>query len=187
MLVGKRRRMLRYLERIDLERYRALVADLGLRAMIERRHAGSRLHPSRPGRRKGLARRLPRAARCCSSSTRSTSARSAAISSRSTRRSSPRSRPRASSWSGSASTASSRTRPSRRSSGSTSPCSPTSSPRARSRGPTASYLDGLGFANRTLVLIDEEGTVEWTYESPNPGEIPGANLIFDALAPRADT
>jgi small subunit ribosomal protein S15 len=31
MLVGKRRRMLRYLERHDLERYRALVADLGLR------------------------------------------------------------------------------------------------------------------------------------------------------------
>jgi small subunit ribosomal protein S15 len=31
MLVGKRRRLLRYLERNDLERYRALVADLGLR------------------------------------------------------------------------------------------------------------------------------------------------------------
>ena len=31
MLVGKRRRMLRYLERTDLERYRALVAELGLR------------------------------------------------------------------------------------------------------------------------------------------------------------
>ena len=31
MLVGKRRRMLRYLERSDLERYRALVAELGLR------------------------------------------------------------------------------------------------------------------------------------------------------------
>ena len=31
MLVGKRRRMLRYLERHDLERYRALVAELGLR------------------------------------------------------------------------------------------------------------------------------------------------------------
>jgi len=31
MLVGKRRRMLRYLERTDVERYRALVADLGLR------------------------------------------------------------------------------------------------------------------------------------------------------------
>jgi small subunit ribosomal protein S15 len=31
MLVGKRRRLLRYLERRDLERYRALVAELGLR------------------------------------------------------------------------------------------------------------------------------------------------------------
>lgn len=31
MLVGKRRRLLRYLEGHDVERYRALVADLGLR------------------------------------------------------------------------------------------------------------------------------------------------------------
>ena len=31
MLVGKRRRLLSYLERSDIERYRALVADLGLR------------------------------------------------------------------------------------------------------------------------------------------------------------
>jgi peroxiredoxin len=45
-----------------------------------------------------------------------------------------------------------------------------------------SYLDKFGFANRTLVLVDEEGNVAWTYESPNPGEFPGANVIFDALA-----
>jgi peroxiredoxin (alkyl hydroperoxide reductase subunit C) len=45
-----------------------------------------------------------------------------------------------------------------------------------------SYLDGLGFGNRTLVLVDEEGIVAWAYESPSPGEFPGANLIFDALA-----
>jgi len=44
-----------------------------------------------------------------------------------------------------------------------------------------SYLD-LGFANRTLVLVDEDGKVAWTHESPNPGQFPGANLIFDALA-----
>jgi small subunit ribosomal protein S15 len=31
MMVGKRRRLLRYLEKSDLERYRALVAELGLR------------------------------------------------------------------------------------------------------------------------------------------------------------
>jgi small subunit ribosomal protein S15 len=31
MLVGKRRRLLRYLESSDLERYRALVGELGIR------------------------------------------------------------------------------------------------------------------------------------------------------------
>jgi small subunit ribosomal protein S15 len=31
MLVGKRRRLLRYLERSDIDRYRSLVAELGLR------------------------------------------------------------------------------------------------------------------------------------------------------------
>jgi peroxiredoxin len=44
-----------------------------------------------------------------------------------------------------------------------------------------SYLDS-GAANRTLVLVDEDGVVAWTYESPTPGEFPGANVIFDALA-----
>ncbi|HSS41927.1 MAG TPA: redoxin domain-containing protein [Solirubrobacterales bacterium] len=45
-----------------------------------------------------------------------------------------------------------------------------------------SYVEKMGFANRTLVLVDEEGKVAWTYESPNPGEFPGANVIFDALS-----
>ena len=31
MLVGRRRRLLRYLERSDVDRYRAIVAELGLR------------------------------------------------------------------------------------------------------------------------------------------------------------
>jgi small subunit ribosomal protein S15 len=31
MLVGKRRRLLKYLSRTDIERYRALIAELGLR------------------------------------------------------------------------------------------------------------------------------------------------------------
>jgi peroxiredoxin (alkyl hydroperoxide reductase subunit C) len=44
-----------------------------------------------------------------------------------------------------------------------------------------SYLD-LGFANRTLVLVDEDGNVAWTHESPSPGEFPGANVIFDGLS-----
>ena len=44
-----------------------------------------------------------------------------------------------------------------------------------------SYIDGPGIANRTLVLVDEDGKVAWTYESPSPGEFPGANVIFDGL------
>ena len=48
--------------------------------------------------------------------------------------------------------------------------------------PKGSYFEPAGMANRTLVLIDAGGTVEWSYESPSPGEAPGANLIFDALA-----
>ena len=45
-----------------------------------------------------------------------------------------------------------------------------------------SYFEPMGFASRTLVLVDEDGVVAWAYESPNPGEFPGANVIFDALA-----
>ena len=43
------------------------------------------------------------------------------------------------------------------------------------------YLEAVGHGNRSLVLIDEEGIVRWVHESPTPIEIPGANLIFDAL------
>jgi peroxiredoxin (alkyl hydroperoxide reductase subunit C) len=45
-----------------------------------------------------------------------------------------------------------------------------------------SYLEAKGMSNRTLVLIDADGVVEWSHESPSPGDSPGANLIFDALA-----
>ena len=43
------------------------------------------------------------------------------------------------------------------------------------------YRDQWGTTNRSLVLIDEEGTVRWVHESPSPVDVPGANLIFDAL------
>ena len=45
-----------------------------------------------------------------------------------------------------------------------------------------SFVESGGMANRTLVLIDPDGVVEWSYESPSLGESPGANVIFDALA-----
>ena len=36
-------------------------------------------------------------------------------------------------------------------------------------------------SQRALVVIDPEGTVRWSHVSPSPLEVPGANLIFDAL------
>ena len=43
------------------------------------------------------------------------------------------------------------------------------------------YIEERGHPNRSLVLVDEAGVVRWVHESPTPLEIPGANLIFDAL------
>ena len=43
------------------------------------------------------------------------------------------------------------------------------------------YLPDRGFNNRSLVLVGPDGTVEWSYAAPSDLEIPGANLIFDAL------
>ncbi len=39
-----------------------------------------------------------------------------------------------------------------------------------------------GFAQRALVVIGPDAVVKWSYEAPSPGELPGANLIFDGLA-----
>jgi peroxiredoxin len=44
------------------------------------------------------------------------------------------------------------------------------------------YIEERGHGNRSLVLVDEAGKVAWVHASPTPLEIPGANLIFDALA-----
>ena len=43
------------------------------------------------------------------------------------------------------------------------------------------YNEERGVAQRALVMIDPEGVVCFSYASPSPLEIPGANLIFDAL------
>jgi peroxiredoxin len=39
-----------------------------------------------------------------------------------------------------------------------------------------------GFPQRALVLVDPRGTVAWRHQAPTPRDLPGANLIFDALA-----
>jgi peroxiredoxin len=43
------------------------------------------------------------------------------------------------------------------------------------------WVEDRGLAARALVMVGPDGTVQWSYRSPSPLEIPGANLIFDAL------
>jgi peroxiredoxin len=38
-----------------------------------------------------------------------------------------------------------------------------------------------GFPQRALIIVGPDGVVKWSYQAPSPGDLPGANLIFDAL------
>jgi peroxiredoxin (alkyl hydroperoxide reductase subunit C) len=42
------------------------------------------------------------------------------------------------------------------------------------------YHEG-GFPQRALVIVGPDGVVQWSYQAPSPRDLPGANLIFDAL------
>jgi peroxiredoxin len=47
------------------------------------------------------------------------------------------------------------------------------------------YINSRGHNKRALVMIGPDGVVKWSHLSPTPLEIPGANLIFDALEAHA--
>jgi peroxiredoxin (alkyl hydroperoxide reductase subunit C) len=46
------------------------------------------------------------------------------------------------------------------------------------------YFEPGGFSNRAIVIVDPDGVVQYSHLASNPGEMPGANLIFDGLAQR---
>jgi mycoredoxin-dependent peroxiredoxin len=41
--------------------------------------------------------------------------------------------------------------------------------------------DPGGFAQRALVIVGPDGIVKWSFQAASPGDLPGANLIFDGL------
>ncbi len=43
------------------------------------------------------------------------------------------------------------------------------------------YIDERGHSQRALVMIGPDLTVKWAHQAASPLEVPGANLIFDAL------
>jgi peroxiredoxin (alkyl hydroperoxide reductase subunit C) len=38
-----------------------------------------------------------------------------------------------------------------------------------------------GFPQRALIITGPDAVVRWSYQAPSLGDLPGANLIFDAL------
>jgi peroxiredoxin (alkyl hydroperoxide reductase subunit C) len=53
------------------------------------------------------------------------------------------------------------------------------------KGATCRAFDVLhpgGFPQRALVVVGPDGVVTWSHQAASPGDLPGANLIFDALA-----
>ncbi len=46
------------------------------------------------------------------------------------------------------------------------------------------FIEERGHNQRALVMVGPDGRVQWAHQSPTPLEIPGANLIFDALDQR---
>lgn len=44
------------------------------------------------------------------------------------------------------------------------------------------YFESGGMTNRALVVVAPDGTVAWSYEGANPGELPGADKVREGLA-----
>jgi peroxiredoxin len=44
------------------------------------------------------------------------------------------------------------------------------------------YHEDGGMPQRALILVGPDRVVQWSWMGENPGVLPGANLIFDALA-----
>lgn len=38
-----------------------------------------------------------------------------------------------------------------------------------------------GFPQRAIIVVGPDSTVAWSYEADSPGDLPGANLVFDGL------
>jgi peroxiredoxin (alkyl hydroperoxide reductase subunit C) len=53
------------------------------------------------------------------------------------------------------------------------------------KGATCTEFDvyhPAGFPQRALVIIGPDSTIAWSYQADSPGDLPGANLIFDGIA-----
>ena len=55
-------------------------------------------------------------------------------------------------------------------------------PKGETARKLGAYFEPGGMTNRALVIFDADGVVQWSHLADSPGDLPGANLIFDGLA-----
>jgi peroxiredoxin len=58
-------------------------------------------------------------------------------------------------------------------------------PKGETSRKLGAYFEPGGMSNRALIVIGPDKVVRWSYLADSPGELPGANLIFDGLAAAA--
>lgn len=54
-------------------------------------------------------------------------------------------------------------------------------PKGKVASDYGAYLDQAGHSNRSLVLIDADGVVEWVHEADTPLDIPSPDLILEVI------
>ena len=54
-------------------------------------------------------------------------------------------------------------------------------PKGETARKLGAYFEPAGMTNRALVIVGPDGTVRWSHLADSPSDLPGVNLIFDAL------
>lgn len=54
-------------------------------------------------------------------------------------------------------------------------------PKGETARKLGAYFEPAGMTNRAIIIVGPDGVVKWSYLADSPGDLPGANLIFDGL------
>jgi peroxiredoxin len=57
-------------------------------------------------------------------------------------------------------------------------------PKGETSKKLGTFFAPAGMTNRAIVIFGPDGVVQWSYVADSPGDLPGANLILDALDAR---
>ena len=55
-------------------------------------------------------------------------------------------------------------------------------PKGQASKALGAFFEPAGMSNRAIVIFDPEGVVRWSHVADSPSDLPGANLILEALS-----